>query len=439
MKNQFSELLSEIIADSEISKNEMIRACDIDRSSFFKFLNGTRLPTPEQLDRICSKLQFTPLEEKRLRTEYARITKGEKKVHVVDRISALMWKMEDASNSDAMPAVSFERTHIDGKAVVSGKNKVYELMIDTIMQEVSDSEIPVEIDLFLPAAAEDICRWIVSFLGSSLSSNVRIRHLVELPSRNVDSDQLIMDRIRFPLLCTAINPNSYASYYYYSNASIENCLGLFYPYSLITDHKVILINARLNKAIAISDQECSADYKDHFITALNDAHLLVKIVAENELAKEIIDPIKYRYGYKRSKEKPFKEGLVSYVSPASLRNLLDRADMQDGRKLDKSDIERILMEAKKRIGSQVYLIDEKNIPPAQSWNLALSGRERLLLYRKGGDFYYIVTEPGIVNAFYSYMEELPSSGNLLKNELAIELIDGLLARIRCENISKQNY
>ena len=33
MKNTFAELLSEVISNSEISKNEMIRECDIDRLS----------------------------------------------------------------------------------------------------------------------------------------------------------------------------------------------------------------------------------------------------------------------------------------------------------------------------------------------------------------------------------------------------------------------
>ena len=43
MKNTFAELLSEVISNSEISKNEMIRECDIDRSSFFKFIAFDRI------------------------------------------------------------------------------------------------------------------------------------------------------------------------------------------------------------------------------------------------------------------------------------------------------------------------------------------------------------------------------------------------------------
>lgn len=427
MKNQFSELLSEIIAESEISKNEMIRACDIDRSSFFKFLNGTRLPTPEQLDRICNKLQFTPLEEKKLRTEYAKITQGEKKVHVLDRISALLWKLEESSNlvNQQIPVIDIDN---NDKVVISGKDKVFGFLIDTIEKEAT--HCLGEIDLFLPANSEDLCKWIAMFLSTDQSNNVKIRHLVELPSRSIDSDQQIMDRIRFPLLCTAINPDSYASYYYYANSSIENCVGVFCPFSLITDHKVVLLNERLDKAIAVEDADCCLDYMNHFITALNSAHLLVTKVSDNELTKEMGDSIKYRYGYKRSKERPLKEGMISYVSPTSLRNLLDGENTQESKQLEKNNVEKMLLEAKRRLGSQIYLIDEKSIPPAQSWNLALSGREKLLFYKKGGDCYYIVSEPGIVNTFYSYMEELPNSGNLLKNELAIELIDSLLARIR---------
>ena len=99
MKNSFSELLSEFISQSGISKNEIIRACDIDRSSFFKFLNGGRIPTNEQLNKICSKLQFTAPEEKALRLEYARVTIGERKVLTHQRIAQLLWKMEETENS----------------------------------------------------------------------------------------------------------------------------------------------------------------------------------------------------------------------------------------------------------------------------------------------------------------------------------------------------
>ena len=87
MKNTFAELLTEVISQSEISKNEMIRTCDIDRSSFFKFLSGQRIPTMEQFNRICEKLQFSPSEEKSLRLEYAKITQGEQKIRSGHRIT----------------------------------------------------------------------------------------------------------------------------------------------------------------------------------------------------------------------------------------------------------------------------------------------------------------------------------------------------------------
>lgn len=425
MKNLFSELLSEIISQSEISKNEMIRACDIDRSSFFKFLNGSRLPTPEQLNRICSKLQFSPLEEKKLRTEYARVTQGEQKVRVGDRIATLLWKLEEASNA----AVTEIREPVpqtgSSKVVVSGSSQVFELLTNTIVQEVMQGQRECEIDMFLPAFTEDFSKWIINFLGSSLCKNVRIRHLIELPSRSIDSEQLIMDRMRLALLCTAANPDCYSGYYYYSNASMETCVGAFCPYSLVTDHKVIMLNERMNEAIVVEDDLCSEEFKNHFMEALNSSHQLVKIVAAKDVARELINPIKFRYG--KFAEKPFKDGTVIYISPASLRNLADKDGDPD---FSTEGLIKILNEVKRRMGTQIYLIDDKNIPPAKTWYMALSGREKMIFHKKGGKYYFIITEAGIVDAFYNFMEDLPNSGNLIKEDLAIEFIEGLLSRVR---------
>ena len=103
MNTQFSQILSEIISNSELSKNEMIRNCDIDRSSFFKFLNGTRTPTPEQLNTICKKLLLTPDEERELREAYFYVTGGNKTITISNSIIDMMWALEKAENTKEQP------------------------------------------------------------------------------------------------------------------------------------------------------------------------------------------------------------------------------------------------------------------------------------------------------------------------------------------------
>ena len=83
-------------------------------------------------------------------------------------------------------------------------------------------------------------------------------------------------------------------------------------------------------------------------------------------------------------------------------------------------------EAKQKLGTGVFLIDERNIPSARTWYAALSGREKLVLCRKDRASFFIVTESGIVDAFYSFMEELPESGNLLRTEIAARYVDSMM-------------
>ena len=223
MKTPFSELLSSIVSQSEISKNEMIRACDIDRSSFFKFLSGSRVPTLRQLNTICAKLQFSPDEEKALRLEYARVTQGEKTVRSRDRIAALLWKLEETDDLAALPLSEVRDTDIDIKTggMIAGDTNVMDLLTGLILREtvrnVSQQAEPgsppakelLQIDLFLPPQAEELFRWLLAFIRSEKGSYARIQHLIELPSRSAEAEQMVIDRLRFALIASTVTPDAY--------------------------------------------------------------------------------------------------------------------------------------------------------------------------------------------------------------------------------------
>ena len=75
-------------------------------------------------------------------------------------------------------------------------------------------------------------------------------------------------------------------------------------------------------------------------------------------------------------------------------------------------------------------MDERNIPPANAWCIALSGDEKLVMYRNDSEDCLVLAEPEIVQTFYRFMEELPGSGNLLRNDLAEEIIDDIIAHVQ---------
>ena len=438
MKNTFAELLTEIISQSEISKNEMIRTCDIDRSSFFKFLSGQRIPTMEQFNRICEKLQFSPSEEKSLRLEYAKITQGEQKIRSGNRIIELLWKLEDSNNIEMLwkdydaERRETEKTSELTESVIQGKRKVLELLKSTVLNEALLDGNMVEIDMFIPQRTEEFLEWLVGFLRSDLSSRVRIRHLIELPSRSINTEQILLERLRFSLLSTAENSKAYSGYYYYAYNSISSCVGVLYAYSLITDHRVVLLNEKMDKAIAVADSDFCRDYRDYFMATLNSAKPIIKKVKEQDIDKELNKPLLYRYGGQIILENPKSEGTVLFISTGCVRRFAETGSFSE-----KNDLKTIgtkerveyLNKAKKKIGSKVFLIDERSIPPAGSWIIALSGKDKLIMHRKDADCFFIVTEPSIVEAFYTFMEGLPNSGNLIKTELAHEIFDNILAGI----------
>lgn len=68
MKLDFSDVLRKYAEESEISINQQIKLLNIDRSTYFKFLNGTRCPKYEVLLNIANILgikgdEFVELEK----------------------------------------------------------------------------------------------------------------------------------------------------------------------------------------------------------------------------------------------------------------------------------------------------------------------------------------------------------------------------------------
>ena len=67
----FSEYLNNCInkylEGSEGSKNDLIGACKVNRSTFFQCLRGTRVPTQAFFQTLLEVLQLSPGEEAKLR------------------------------------------------------------------------------------------------------------------------------------------------------------------------------------------------------------------------------------------------------------------------------------------------------------------------------------------------------------------------------------
>ena len=433
MKTAFSEFLSEIISKSGYSKNEIIRLCDIDRSSFYKFLSGSRIPTSEQFEMLCNKLQISNADEKELRVKYALLTKGKRKVDIEDRIGDFLWKLENLNESSVARMVE-PRSIIEceNSSVISGRGSVLGIMMSIIKDETKQENTTCRIDMFLPPKEEEALLLLYSLIKQTPDNRVEIQQLMELPSSNYESDSLIIDKLCFLVLFTLACPESYTGYYYYTNAAISECVGAFYPYFLITNRCVLLFDAGMNNAIVIKDTNYHKVYEEKFLIALNSAQRYINIAEKKDLKKDHKFSVQYRYGDMGIWNKSLKDNAVAYVSPTAVREYLEK-NRNSSRLPAKDSFLRnenpLLNEIRLKLGKQVYLIDERTSPAGRSWTISLLGKEKLVIYRQNSPYYFIISEARTVELFYSFMKELPGSGHLLKEDIAMKYIDKLREEI----------
>jgi len=429
MKTQFSEILSEIISQSEFSKNEMIRNCDIDRSSFFKFLNGTRTPTREQLNTICRKLLLTPDEERDLREAYSYATRGNKQITISNRVLDILWALENGNGERAKKnAASSEGISAPKYEVISGSREVFEYLRSAMIYEASEGGAEHEIDAFLPDLAEPFWTWLMAYIQENSGSGIKVCSLVELPARIYNTDALLY-KFRYPLLYSLLYPDTFIGYYYYDNSAGASDLGELYPYSLILDSRTILLNAKMDRAVVTADRNFCGDDRKRFLNNLNSAHLLARKVANKEISKELTGGIEFCYGGCSLDYQLWDRNTRKYFSAKDLEGFLNSmpgtADEREAKALvnRRKAFSRNVLEC---VGSKTFLVDERFLPAARNWAVALTSKEELMIYSEDNRFHLMIDEMHIVRAFSSFFEGLESGGYVIGPGLAKEIVNRLI-------------
>ena len=428
MKTQFSEILSEIISHSEFSKNEMIRNCDIDRSSFFKFLNGTRTPTQEQLNTICKKLLLTPDEERDLREAYSYATKGNKQISISNRIIEILWTLETGSDRGKNAAgISACEASEPAFEVISGSGQVLEYLKSAVLYEAAKAGDEHEIDAFLPNSAEPFWIWLMDYIREEPESRLKVRSLTALPSRIYNTDSILY-KFRYPLLCSLLYPDTFIGYYYYANTAGEPDPGVLYAHSLILDSRTILLNANMDKAIVIPDAESCGDDRKRFLNNLNSAHLFALKMTNKEIGREVAGGIKHCYGGCSLDCQLWDRNTIKYFSERVLENYMNAASTAADEREKRAFLSRKRAFTKNVldcIGTKTFLIDERYLPSAKSWAAALTSKEELLVYSESSRYHLVIDEMHTVHAFSSFFEGLSTGGYVINSKLAKELVNGL--------------
>ena len=245
----FSERLNKYVDESGFSKNALIAACQVNRSTFFQCLNGKRLPTDEFFETLLQALQLSPGEEGKLRKCYYIAQIGESVYR--SRINAQRCLDTLASLSgEVLPQIyqfKGETQLTTPHAPLQGENQVYQELCHLVRAEMFLPE--PKIDLFLPQNSRSFFEYLKALYRGSGEKVVRLRQLVQFAQKKGEKTKDSLEFFSSILFFLASNCTGYEAYYYYTEADFSNAVGVLYPYSVITSTGVLLLNEKMDRGL----------------------------------------------------------------------------------------------------------------------------------------------------------------------------------------------
>ena len=247
--SKFSDQLSQFVKLSGKSKNQIIDESKINRSSFFQFLNGKRMPTKEHLTAILAALQMTPGEEEQLRKMYQIAEIGENIYESRKGCAECLEDLALLTGENRRPIHEFvgEAVYSVSRAPILGENRVYQELCHLAQAEMLKPE--PQIDLFLPRQPNDFLKYLKSFYQNKSNKKIRMRQIIQFSLNKEEKTKDILNFFNSLLFLMAVSGDSYEAYYYYSDSILEDTIGALYPYCVMTSSGVMLVSARMDRAL----------------------------------------------------------------------------------------------------------------------------------------------------------------------------------------------
>lgn len=245
----FSELLTNYVAKSGLTKNGLIEACQVNRSTFFQCLNGKRLPKESFFEHLLRTLQLSPGEESKLRKLYHIAQIGES-VYQNRQCAKKCLETLAALSGNLIPQIY----RLDGVAQLTanwasleGDNRVFQELCHLVQAEMFLPE--PKIDLFVPQEDSRFIEYLKVLYRNSGEKNVRLRQLVQFPQGRGKKTRESMEFFDSILFFLASDCMGYEAHYYYSEVDFADTVGVLYPYSVITSTGVLLMNEAMDRAL----------------------------------------------------------------------------------------------------------------------------------------------------------------------------------------------
>lgn len=466
--SKFSVQLSQFIKLSGKSKNQIIDESKINRSSFFQFLSGKRMPTKEHLTSILAALQLTPGEEDRLRKLYQIAVIGENIYESRKGCAECLNDLALLTGQNRNPIHEFvgEAVSTVSRAPILGENRVYQELCHLAQAEMLKPE--PQIDLFLPRQPNDFLSYLKSFFQNKSNKKIRMRQVIQFSLNKEEKTKEILNFFNSLLFLVAVSGDSYEAYYYYSDSDLEDTIGALYPYCVMTSSGVMLVSARMDRALFSATDSILVACHAQFQEAVNRAKPFMENILSGKRMLDV-EHSTWRFwegGYQYFAAPCFgnylpNEVLRMYHSPTLsplIKQYLKHV-RQDHRYVSFCTREGILAFARTGIfpeysehivpavspkarvlvlkemlyhpnpNKPIYLLDDSRVQASPEFVFLVTPNERIVLQRRQmkGMKVYVFQENNLIHAFSDYFAYLEHSDLVLPTQ---NLNDALLAGIR---------
>lgn len=247
--SSFSERLTKLVQENHLSKNRIIDVCEINRSTFYKCLNGDREPTPEQLDRLIWALQLKPGEESQLRQLYHIALIGEEVYRNRQWARRCLETLADLSGEQKpqIHQILGQTQQLTETTLLQGESQVFHELCQLVQAEMF---LPgPRIDLFVPRRQSTFMEYLKALFRDSEEKNVCLRQLVQLSDRKGEKGVESLEFFDSLLYFLATNCMGYQGCYYYAQTDFSDAVGVLYPYTVRTSAGIIFLNEAMNRGV----------------------------------------------------------------------------------------------------------------------------------------------------------------------------------------------
>ncbi len=475
--DRFARVLNTAITQSGLQKNEMIRILEIDRSSYFQFLKGNRLPTKEQYN-MLKKILLLPKEDMvQMDEQYYRAVLGEDvweniqqvrhcvgilaERHEIDAIRESIASSDEQNlPSDNGLLIRYLQSHDEVKKAVA------DILAEAITADGLDFYIPISADAFFDQMGRMMTKG---------GHRIRMRWLTGLRGGRIDDQKEAMSVFQGLLFFLSAQTDIHLECrYYYNSVSKVSDIGLLYPWYILTGKNVLMISQDFRKAVCVQDEQFAKAYADRFEQAFADSTPMLKnygsleqnlqaireflkgkrevnyeaipctaMIATPEMIRKYVIPQAQEALIAHCSALQRDETMIDVSSISGLGTFLKTRKIPEipeayMREVEPEDLIWYVDNLLKRLGSTLFIIDEDRILPAYDWDITIIEEYSVLIHHHNYET-IIIDEKNIVDIFTSFARNILESPFVLDAEKArkelLKIRTGLVREIQSDSVN----